>query len=243
MSWIEVTAASVGCAGFVMFALKNSIRAGLPTSVRIDDADEGVIPPAMREHVRALEALGFARSGPARTVHLPQTAIMVPMRRLDGTAFAATYRILAGQQTRTVCDVVSILEGPSHGLTTTMDIGAGCLDLADGSFLQIFRNASPDELWHRHTLGLRFLKEHGRRARHVTDDEFDDLLAASFRQFREVFERAPWRKTLIALGRVLFKRSPYRGPIAAQKRALESVGNKTFVYEAAGSNPRAKIKS
>ena len=133
--------------------------------------------------------------------------------------------MLAEAQTRDVTDLVSLLDDGTRGLTTTMDIGGGCLDPADGSFLQIFPKERPDALWHRHQRAQQFLAEHGLDVIPAPADAFDRTLRDAFARQRAQFDRASWRNTLAALGRVVFRRSPHTGPLAVQKRVLRSLSS------------------
>lgn len=210
---------------FIVVALRASIRTALPSDLHVDTADDSVVPGVMQEKLREFEALGFRRLGPVRKVQLVRPAILVPMLSACGRAYAVVYRVLAGEQTRDVTDLVSVLDGGKRGLTTSMDIGGGCLDPAAGSFLQIFPKERPDALWHRHQRAQQFLAEHGLGVAPAPADQFDRILREAFARQRAMFDQASWRNTLTALGRVMFRRSPYSGPLAVQKRVLASLGS------------------
>ena len=234
MNGITIGAAVTGAVVFLIGALRTAIRNSLPESVRIEPVGLDAAPGSIRELARAFEELGFRQIG-IRRIHLQNPAVLAALVREDGGAFATAYRVEDGANSKIVCDVVTPVATREGTLTTSMDVGAGCLTIADDSFMQIFPGGSPDELWHRHQLALKFLREQGVGVHPCRDEEFDGRVAGSFPRQRRKFEEAPWRNTIVALWRVLTKSSPYTGPVAVQRPTAAKVSNlKT------GGQPRSR---
>ncbi|MCK6458392.1 MAG: hypothetical protein L6Q95_00685 [Planctomycetes bacterium] len=212
---VRVVAGGLLAAGLTA-AVLGSVLGSLPSKAVMDEVADESIPAPCVPLMEEIEALGFARLGPARRVHLAPGASIVPFwsaaHRCYATAFASD-----GAPAQAHYDFVTVFEPGDVGLTSAATPSAGVLPPARGSFLQIFPGAAPGDLLRRHIEGVEALGGAASLRPAACAESFDDLLAAALRRQREAFLRAPLFHTWMALWRVASRRVPAIGPVLEQR--------------------------
>jgi hypothetical protein len=211
---IRGAAAALFLSGLTV-AVLGAILAGLPREAVLDALPDEAIPEPCRPLVLRCEALGFERLGPALRVRLEPAVSVVPFWHAAERTYATVF-LSDGAPTRAHYDFVTVFEPGDVGLTSVATPAAGVLPPPRGSFLQMFPNAAPEELLERHREGRKHLEQAGNLRTRPRCAGFEELLAQALRRQRGSFLRAPLRHTWLALWRVLTKRMPALGPVAAQ---------------------------
>ena len=226
--WIPLDAGLVRALAAALFlgALTMAVRGAVLGSLRENTRmtalpDDAIHGPCLRL-VGNIEALGFARLGPALRVHIDPEASIVPLwnaaERTYATVFASD-----GEPAQAHYDFVTVFEPGEVALTSAANRSAGVLPQPRGVFLQIFPGAAPETLIERHREG----RDHVARAAGVQPRpccaDFEELLARALRRQRHAFLTAPLRNTWIALWRTVSKRTPALGPVAAQAATRDRI--------------------
>jgi hypothetical protein len=211
---VRIAAAGLFLVGLTM-AVLGAVLGNLPEAARMHAVGDERIPAVCLPLVRRIEALGFARLGPALRVHLEPEASIVPLWHAADRAYATVF-VSDGAPAQAHYDFVTVFEPGEIALTSAANPAAGVLPPSRGAFLQIFPGATPENLVERHREG----RDHLARAAGVDPrpccTSFEELLARALRGQRHAFLAAPLRHTWTALWRVLTKRTPALGPVAAQ---------------------------
>jgi hypothetical protein len=197
-------------------AVLGSVLNSLPENARMDPLHEEDTPPACVPLVERIEALGFARLGPPRRVHLDPIATIVPLWHAAHRCYATVF-CSDGAPAQAHYDFVTVFETGDVGLTSAATPSAGVLPPPRGSFVQIFPGATPDKLLPRHLEGCEQLGQAAGRRPAPCCERFEDLLALALRRQRRAFLKAPLRHTWTALWRVVSKRTPAMGPVLEQR--------------------------
>jgi hypothetical protein len=224
--FVRALAATALVAGLTV-SVFGAILGSLPEDARMDPLDDTSIPPPCMPLVEAIEALGFARLGPAQRVRLEPMASIVPLWHGTHRAYATVF-VSDGAPSQAHYDFVTVFEPASVGLTSAATPAAGVLPPARASFLQIFPGAAPADLFPRHLEGCEGLSRAASLRPAPCADRFDELLARALRGQRHAFLRAPLGHTWTALWRVVTKRTPALGPVLEQRDTrdrLEALAN------------------
>jgi hypothetical protein len=225
--WIVRAAAAAALLVGLTVSVLGAVLGSLPENARMDALDDECIPAPCVPLVEAIEALGFLRLGPARRVHLEPMATIVPLWNAAHRAYATVFAS-DGAPAQAHYDFVTVFEPGDVGLTSAATPSAGVLPLARGSFAQIFRGATPEELLPRHLEGCAQLAQAASLRPAPCADRFEELLALALRRQRHAFLKAPLRHTWTALWRVVSKKTPVLGPVLAQRDTrdrLEALAN------------------
>jgi hypothetical protein len=216
----RVVAAALLALGLTV-AVLGAVLSNLPEDARMDPLPDEEIPDACLPLVERIEALGFARLGPAQRVHLEPMASIVPLWHAAHQAYATVF-VSDGASATAHYDFVTVFDG-KVGLTSAANPAAGVLPLAPGTFLQVFKGEQPEELLPRHLEGAGQLAQAASLRLSPRCDRFEDLLADALRRQRHAFLKAPLRHTWTALWRVVSKRTPALGPVLDQRATRDRI--------------------
>jgi hypothetical protein len=218
---VRAAAAALLLVGLTV-AVLGAVLGSLPENARMDSLPDEHIPAPCLPLVARIEALGFARLGPALRVHLEPMATIVPLWHAAERSYATVF-VSDGAPAQAHFDFVTVFEPGEVALTSAANPGAGVLPPSHGAFLQIFPGAAPETLVEHHREGRDHLAHAAGVQPRPCCADFGELLARALWRQRVAFLRAPLRHTWIALGRTLSKRTPALGPVAAQAATRDRI--------------------
>lgn len=205
----------------LLAAVGMQLAVGLPENVGIGPHDEA---PGDDEQllVRRFEDLGFERVGLPLKIELRPAARMQVLADRDSGCWASVFATTTLPR-KIGCDVFSVIEGERGSLTTLADPNGAVLPIAPGSFRQVFRGASPDELVRRHLEAVVYLNGRGVRFETPTVDDLPAKIRRSIAVQRRTVMANPVRASIVGLWRFVSKRSPFLLPLAEQKETAAAL--------------------
>lgn len=214
-SWRWFVGLLVALGAVVVGVLAYLINDSLPATVTLEPVTDDSLTPSFRQLVERFEALGFRSFGPPyRTVGPP--LVSLPLMHDHRHAFATVHMPLVGPPT-VGFGITSLLgDGSGAALESCAKTAAGNLPFPEILLLQIFDGESPEVVFQRHNEALAALSSRGLCVHPVGPEAIHARAAFLAREVGRFFRKAPIRRTVVMLWRMLVGTNPHHGSITSQ---------------------------
>ena len=199
----------------------------LPAKVPIHQTHSSCLNPAIFNLEKDLQALGFNRCSEPIEIGMATAAVALPFVNRANDCFALLYHPVS-MPDKIGVDFVSTLagnQGNGGSLTTGNQVEGGILPLAEGSFMQLFPDMSPEVMYQNHREAVTLLAEHNLPSRRVEGRDFPGSIRKSIAKYRQVMLRNPIWHITIVLVRMISKNSPHVKPLRNQPAAMQRLDN------------------